>query len=232
MKTLIVDDELLARARISRLLSTYPEFSLVAQACDGEEALVQINKFNPDLVFLDVDMPGLTGLQIAEHINQLAVPPAIVFLTAHPEYALDALQLSAAGYLVKPATEQSLSQVLEKIGRLNRAHVQKQQGVYISYQLAGVNKRIALQEILFFTAEDKYTKLVYANGEALIEQSLKQLQQRHPTHLLRVHRHTLINTHQLQSLQYEEGQHFVKLKNYEAPLLVSRRALKQVKAAL
>lgn len=232
MKTLIVDDEPLARARISRLLSAHPEFSLVAQACDGEEALVQINKFNPDLVFLDVDMPGLTGLQVAEHINQLAVPPAIIFLTAHPEHALDALQLSAAGYLVKPVTEQSLSQALEQIGRLNRAHVQKQQGSYISYQLAGVNQRIALQEILFFTAEDKYTKLVHASGEALIEQSLKQLQQRYPTNLLRIHRHTLINTHQLQSLQYDEGQHFVKLRSYEAPLLVSRRALKQVKAAL
>jgi len=160
------------------------------------------------------------------------VPPAIVFLTAHPEHALDALQLSAAGYLVKPVTEQSLSQTLEQIGRLNRAHVQKQQPAHISYQLAGENKRIALDEILFFTAEDKYTKLVHANGEALIEQTLKQLEQQYPTSLLRIHRHTLINTHQLHSLKYAEGQHFVKLKSHATPLLVSRRALKQVKSAL
>lgn len=232
MKTLIVDDEPLARARIARLLSVYSEFNLVAQANDGEEALTQISKFSPDLVFLDVDMPGLNGLQVAQHINQLTVPPAVIFLTAHPEHALDALQLSAAGYLVKPVTEQSLSQVLEQIGRLNRAHVQKQQSAYISYQLAGVSKRIALDDVLFFTAEDKYTKLVHVNGEALIELSLKQLTEKYPADLLRIHRHTLINKSKLLALIYNDGQHFIKLIHYPNMLTVSRRALKQVKANL
>lgn len=140
MNVVIVDDEPLARARLVRLLAAQ---NIVVQneASNGAEALALSKLNQPDLVFLDVDMPGINGLEVANELNKFAVPPAIVFITAHPEHALDALQLNAAGYLVKPVSAQSLQKVVEQLGRLNKVHIQKQQTAKIMYQLAGTLKK-------------------------------------------------------------------------------------------
>ncbi|MEI8642580.1 LytTR family DNA-binding domain-containing protein [Pseudoalteromonas sp. Hal099] len=109
-------------------------------------------------------MPGINGLEVAQQLNTLSVPPAIVFVTAYPEHALDALQLSAAGYLVKPVTEQALNKVLAQVGRLNKAHMQKQQSTKISYQLGGTIKSIELDQVYYFNAQEKYTNMVFKEG--------------------------------------------------------------------
>lgn len=232
MNVLVVDDEPLARARLLRLLA---EHNIIVQgeARNGSEALSMVKKTPPDLVFLDVDMPGIDGLEVASELNKLAIPPAIIFITAHPEHALDALQLSAAGYLVKPISAQSLQTALEQVGRLNRAHLQKQQTTKVAYQLAGTIKSVALESIYYFNAEQKYTKMVFEGGEALIEHSLKQLEALYPTFVLRIHRNTLVNKHKVVALHTQSnGAHALELQHCAERLPVSRRELKAVKAVI
>ncbi|GAA58879.1 two-component system, LytT family, response regulator AlgR [Pseudoalteromonas sp. BSi20652] len=184
-------------------------------------------------MLLDVDMPGINGLEVAKELNKLTIPPAIVFVTAHPEHALNALQLSAAGYLVKPISEQALQTVLEQVGRLNKAHLQKQQAVKISYQLAGTLKSVEMDAIYYFNAEEKYTKMVLKGAEALIEQSLKQLELLYPAYVLRIHRNTLVNKSKIIALHSQSnGNHAIQLQGCDELLPVSRRELKTVKNAL
>lgn len=233
MNVLIVDDEPLARTRLKRLLAIDKSIVIKAEAANGSEALELAKKYNPDLIFLDVDMPGMNGLEVAHKLNRMPLPPAIVFVTAHPEHALDALQLSAAGYLVKPVTDQSLSKVLDQLGRLNKAHVQKQQSAKISYQVAGVIKSVELDSILYFIAQQKYTNMVFEGGEAFIEQSLKQLELLYPAQLLRIHRNTLVNKSKLLCLKTQNTRvHTIELVGCKEPLAVSRRELKAVKDIL
>ena len=215
MNVVIIDDDPLARARIKRLLQHNEHILVQGEGDNGAQGLALIKQVQPDLVFLDIDMP------------------AIVFVTAYPEHALDALQLSAAGYLVKPVTEQALDKVLAQVGRLNKAHMQTQQSTKISYQLGGTIKSIELDLVYYFNAQEKYTNMVFEGGEALIEQSLKQLEQRFPTQLLRIHRNTLINKQRLVALHtLNSGVHSVELAGCKEQLNVSRRELKTVKNIL
>ncbi|KPZ61966.1 DNA-binding response regulator [Pseudoalteromonas sp. S3776] len=233
MNVVIIDDEPLARARIKRLLQHNEHILVQGEGDNGAQGLALIKQVQPDLVFLDIDMPGINGLEVAQQLNTLSVPPAIVFVTAYPEHALDALQLSAAGYLVKPVTEQALDKVLAQVGRLNKAHMQTQQSTKISYQLGGTIKSIELDLVYYFNAQEKYTNMVFEGGEALIEQSLKQLEQRFPTQLLRIHRNTLINKQRLVALHtLNSGVHSVELAGCKEQLNVSRRELKTVKSIL
>lgn len=233
MNVLIVDDEPLARARIRRLLMNEPSMCVQGEASNGDEALALIKKHTPDVVFLDVDMPRMSGIEVAKQLNSLALPPAIVFVTAHSEHALDALQLNAAGYLVKPITEHSLHNALAQLGRLHKVHIQKQQAEKVSYQLAGILKSIEIERVYFFSAEEKYTKMVFTGGEAFVEQSLKQLEARYPQFLLRIHRNTLVNKHKIAALHCRKNNlHVIELHGCNVFLTVSRRALKTVKNEL
>ncbi|MBB1297849.1 LytTR family DNA-binding domain-containing protein [Pseudoalteromonas sp. SR41-7] len=233
MNVLIVDDEPLARSRLIRLLAHDKSIVVQGEASNGNEALVLAKKQTPDLIFLDVDMPGMNGLQVANELNSLTLPPAIVFITAHSEHAFDALQLSAAGYLVKPISEQSLQKVLKQVGRLNKVHIQKQQNAKISYQLAGTLRSVDINDVLYFSAEEKYTKMIFCGGEALLEQSLKQLELQYPTHILRIHRNTLVSKQKVIALHSKaNGNHMIELQGCSELLPVSRRELKLVKNSL
>jgi two-component system response regulator AlgR len=207
--------------------------SVLGEACNGNEALLLAKKTHPDLVFLDVDMPGKNGLDVARELNELAIPPAIIFITAHPQHALDALQLSAAGYLVKPVSQQSLQKALNQLGRLNKVHMQKQQVTKLTYLLAGTLKSVDMESIYYFNAEEKYTKMVFKGGYAFIEQSLKQLEILYPACVLRIHRNTLVNKNKVVALHSQRnGGHAIELQDCEALLPVSRRELKTVKSIL
>ncbi|MGO2479444.1 MAG: LytR/AlgR family response regulator transcription factor, partial [Pseudoalteromonas sp.] len=175
----------------------------------------------------------INGLEVAKELNKLPVPPAIIFITAHPEYALNAIQLNAAGYLVKPISEQSLQTVLEQVGRINKAHVQKQHVTKINYQLAGTLKSVEIESVYYFNAKEKYTKMVFKSGEALIEQSLKQLELSYPALVLRIHRNTLVIKSKIIALHSQgNGNHVIELQGCNELLAVSRRELKTVKNTL
>lgn len=233
MNVLIVDDEPLARSRLIRLLAHDQSIVVQGEASNGNEALALVKKQVPDLIFLDVDMPGMNGLQVASELNSLSMPPAVVFITAYPEYALDALQLSAAGYLVKPFSEQSLQKLLKQVGRLNKVHFKKKQTTKISYQLAGSYKSVEIQDVYYFYTQEKYTTMVFEGGEALIDKSLKQLEILYPAFVLRVHRNTLVNRNKILALHsLKNGSHAIELQGGVDYLPVSRRELKTVRSIL
>lgn len=231
MKVLLVDDEPLARSRMRRLLQAHADLQLVGEAEDGEQALVMCRSLQPDLVLLDIEMPTLSGLDVARSLSELAVPPALVFVTAHPQHALDALQVAAAGYLVKPVEADALAEVLQRIGKLTRAQLETQKESVISYQLAGCLRQVPLSAVLYLVAEDKYVRLVSGQGEALLEQSLRQLEQRYPQ-LLRIHRKVLINRQHFVALHQNTQGYQVELAGYAQRLDVSRREAARLKQLL
>ncbi|MBX9763572.1 MAG: response regulator, partial [Pseudomonadaceae bacterium] len=124
MNVLIVDDEPLARERLSRMVGELEGYRVLEPAAsNGEEALSLIDSLKPDVVLLDIRMPGLDGLQVAAKLCEREAPPAVIFCTAHDEFALEAFQVSAVGYLVKPVRAESLSEALKKAERPNRVQL-------------------------------------------------------------------------------------------------------------
>ncbi|KKO48386.1 chemotaxis protein CheY [Arsukibacterium sp. MJ3] len=235
MKVLIVDDEPLARARLMRLLSAINGFSCVGEAQNSQQALALCQQLQPDVLLLDIAMPGGDGLQLAAKLASQPVPPAIIFVTAHPQHALDAYQVCPADYILKPVSAERLSAALARLGNRTRAHLERQQNSadIISYQLGATTRQISLNKVQYFSADSKYVRMVFTGGEALLELSLSQLQQRYPLQLLRIHRGTLINKHYFSALRAAaDGKHYIELTGLDSRLEVSRRALSQVKHAL
>lgn len=234
MRILIVDDESLARSRLKRLLGEFTEHQCVAEAENASEAIEQIHKLQPDLVLLDIAMPGQDGISLGCQIRQLPVPPAVVFVTAHPQHALDAYQASPADYLLKPVSADGLALALKKVGALTRAHLEKTSSEeLISYQLGNQQRHIKLSDIYYFCADQKYTRMVFATGSALLDLSLSQLEQHYPQMLLRIHRNCLINRERFRALiTMPGGNHYIVLHDSDQRLEVSRRALPVVKQQL
>ncbi|HAW93938.1 MULTISPECIES: LytR/AlgR family response regulator transcription factor [unclassified Arsukibacterium] len=235
MKVLIVDDEPLARARLQRLLGPIAGFSCVGEAHNSQQAMKMCQQLQPDVLLLDIAMPGGDGLQLAATLTSQPVPPAIIFVTAHPQHALDAYQVCPADYILKPVSAERLAAALARLGNRTRAHIERQAVTdeAISYQLGSTTRQVALSKVQYFIADSKYVRMVFEDGEALLELTLNQLQQRFPEQLVRVHRSTLINKHYFSALRAAaDGKHYVELTNQEIRLEVSRRALSQVKQAL
>lgn len=236
MKVFVVDDEPLARSRLQRLLSQIPNVIFLGEAANAAEAWQCIPKLQPDVLLLDIDMPGEDGLAFAARLNELALPPAIVFVTAHPEHALEAYQVSAADYLVKPVDIARLQQSLNKVGSLTRAHQlsllqQPSTEPKIAYQCGLTAKSLALSDIYYFHADSKYVTLHFAEGEAVVDLSLTELEQRFPQ-LLRIHRSYLLNPQYFAALKQQMGSFVIQLKRSSAVLPVSRRCLANVKQVL
>lgn len=234
MRALVIDDEPLARSRLKRLLFEQKNCTWVGEACNSVEALQQIDRLKPDLIFLDIEMPEGSGLEFAKTLNQRTLPPAIVFVTAHPEHALEAYRAGPADYLVKPVDPSRLSEALSRLGTHTQAHLEKQDMLnpWVSYQVGNSVRRIRFDQVLYFMAEDKYVKMAFEEGECLLETSLKQLEQQYSNLLVRVHRKSLVNINRLDQLQTLSGTHYVFLKGSKHPLEVSRRLLPNIKAIL
>jgi two-component system, LytTR family, response regulator AlgR len=235
MKVLIVDDEPLARARLRRLLSAEAGFNCVGEAQNSQQAQQLCQQLQPDVLLLDIAMPGGDGLQLASALATEPLPPAIIFVTAHPQHALDAYQVCPADDILKPVSAERLHSALARLGNRTRAHLERQPATddVISYQLGSATRQIKLSNVLYFSADSKYVRMVFAEGEALLEQTLSQLQQRYPQQLVRIHRSTLINKHYFSALRAAaDGKHYIELTGLDTRLEVSRRALSQVKQAL
>ncbi len=231
MKVLIVDDEPLARARLQRLLADFSEYSLVGTASDVASARQLCSQTQPDVLLLDIEMPGQDGLAFAAELTQLPLPPAVILVTAHPQHALQAYSVNPADYILKPVSAERLAQALGRLRQKTRAQLQIEP--IINYQLGNQQRQMLLSKVMYFTADDKYVRMVFKGGEALLEQSLSQLLKRFPVQLLRIHRSTLINRSFFDYLfSSNDGRHFVKLFDMEPPLEVSRRCLSQLRQQL
>jgi two-component system response regulator AlgR len=231
LKVLIVDDELPARERLRSLIAEIPDMDFVGEAANGQEALVRAYDLAPDVVLLDVRMPGMDGIEVAQHLNAVAEPPAVIFATAFDEYAVNAFDAHAVGYLLKPIRKEKLVAALERAGRLTRPQLQKiaaarqeQLRTHIVARRREGLRLIPVEDIQYFLAEQKYTTVRHVNGEDLIEDSLRSLEEEFGSAFVRIHRNALVSVRYLERIERTgEGQYFVRLRGCDAPLQVSRR---------
>ena len=237
LKVLIVDDELPARERLRSLLMEIQTagnagpVEVVGEAENGEQGLRNAVDLSPDVVLLDVRMPGMDGIEAARHLNALEEPPAVIFTTAYDEYAINAFEAQAVGYLLKPIRKEKLAAALSQAGRLTRPQLQKIAAATPSERRTHIAARhreglrlIPVDEVQFFFAEQKYTTVRHLKGEDLIEDSLRSLEEELGAAFVRIHRNALVSVRFLERIERNaDGQYFVRLRGCEAPLQVSRR---------
>ena len=242
MDVLIVDDEPLARQRLARMLDKLDGYDLVAEAENGEAALAAICKFDPDIVLLDVRMPGEDGLSVARRIGALDDPPAVIFCTAFDQYALDAFGTEAVGYLLKPVKSEQLLEALTKAQRLNKvqraAFSRNHTPVgnlrsHISAKTRRGVELIPLDDVRYFIADHKYVTVYHVNGEHLLDETLKELEEEFSQRFLRIHRNALVSVKHIEAIERTaQGQYQVRLSNTEMRPIVSRRHVGGLKALL
>ena len=247
MKVLIADDEPMARERLRALLADHPDLHLVAEAADGREALDACAEHMPEIVLLDIAMPGIDGLEAARHLATFEPRPAVVFCTAYDEHALSAFDAAAVDYLVKPVRRERLAAALDRArtfvaGRAPRAdgaeHVagngaangaangSGKKRSHLCARLRGSLRLIAIDDIRYLHAEEKYVVVHHARGEDLIEESLKSLETEFADHFVRIHRNCLVSREELVELRRAgDGRIEAVLRHGDKPLEVSRRCV-------
>lgn len=232
LRVLVVDDEPPARERLRSLLAELGGFDVAGEAGNGEQALTLVEQAQPDIVLLDVRMPGIDGLEVARQLAEVEAPPAVIFTTAFDEYALEAFDSQAVAYLLKPIRAEKLRAALAKAARLTRPQLQQMalaarepaHRTHIGVRGRDGLKLIPIEDVLCFQADQKYTTVKHQKGEDLIEDSLRTLEEEFAATFVRVHRNALVNTRYLERIARDaNGQHFVHLRGLAEPLEVSRR---------
>lgn len=240
MKILIVDDEKPARDRLRRLVDGLPDYQVVGEAQNGEEAL-QLNESNrPDIILMDIRMPGMDGLEASQHLSRLAQPPAIIFTTAFSDHALEAFESHAIDYLLKPVKLERLQDALHACSQMNRAQLQDtleeviNEGArqHICARVRGNLVLIALEDIYYFHAEQKYVTVRHVGGEVLIEEPLKALEQEFDQEFHRIHRNALVRLDKIGGMKNNPDGHQVFFNDIEDRLEISRRHLSGVRKIL
>lgn len=232
MRVLIVDDEAPARERLKRLLSEIEDCELSGEASNGHDALQLCQQQQPDVLLLDVRMPGLSGIDVAQHLNSLAEPPAVIFTTAYDEYALDAFEAEAIGYLLKPVRKEKLARALRHAARISSSRIQQlkhktnieTRREHICARLGEQLRLIPVNEIRYFFAEQKYINVHHSKGMDLIDESLKDLSIEFADDFIRIHRNALVAERAIAGVERDaEGQYKVQLCNSSETLPISRR---------
>lgn len=235
MKILIVDDEPLARTRLHDLLDDIGGHEVVGEAANGREALATISSLSPDVVLLDIRMPEINGIEVAMHLTRLESPPAVIFTTAYGDHALKAFDANAVDYLLKPIRSSRLEQALAKVHPPSHEQLQKASSehgprAHICAHHRGGLKLIPVEDVIYFKADSKYIAVHYKDGEVLIDEPLKGLEQEFQETFTRIHRSTLVANSHIESLRKNnDGQHQLILRNISEPFEVSRRQLPTVR---
>ncbi len=237
MTFLIVDDEPLAQQRLLQLLKKIQPKAQMLTANNGKIALDILNtQSNITTVFLDIRMPVMDGLETAKHINHFSKPPVIIFTTAYNEFALEAFDLNAIDYLLKPISLNKLSSAIKKATQLNALQLDvlktEKSRSHLSSKVGAKIKLIEIKTISYFYCEDKYVFAVHQNNKHIIDDTIKNLESELGSPFLRVHRNALVNISQIAGLVKRNGQNFVTLLASDKQIEISRRALTLVKGAL
>lgn len=242
---IIADDERLMREQLrARLTEVWPELQILAEAKNGEEAVIAVDQHRPDLAFLDIRMPGMTGIEAARHIGDAC---HIVFITAYNEYAVDAFEHGAVDYVLKPAETERLattvtrlkkrlgskpsdlgtllSQLSEKLTLAGGSATQRNS--HLQWIQASVGQQLRLiptAEILFFRSDEKYTRVQTESFEALIRKPIKELiDELDPEQFWQIHRATIVNAKAIASVARDfRGRQLVLIKGHSEKLEVSR----------
>ena len=221
IKTLIVDDEPLAAGLVKEFLSAYPQFEVVAICHDGFEALKAIQLFQPELIFLDIQMPKITGFELLELLEN---PPAVLFTTAFDQYAVQAFDVKGIDYLVKPFSEARFAQAITRFLSQQKKKtvpeavdypVSEERNKRIVVRVKNEIKIIQTQEVRYFEAEDDYISIHTQEGKFLKKMTMKQLEESlDPEKFARVHRSYLVNLQEVAGLEpYEKESYLLRLRS-------------------
>ena len=245
MKILIVDDEQPARERLRQLVDDSGLHEVVAEAANGEQALAMASQFNPDVVLLDIRMPGVDGIETAHHLNAMETPPAVVFTTAYDEYAIDAFDARAIGYVLKPVRRERLERALQHAARITGQMLKqltqetnlKSRRQHICTREHGELRLIPISDIRYFNADQKYVTVHHSDGESLIDDALKALEEEFADEFVRIHRSVLVALQQIERLEKTaDGKTQVVLRDELAgadeALTISRRHVADVRRRL
>ncbi|HWL75175.1 MAG TPA: LytTR family DNA-binding domain-containing protein [Burkholderiaceae bacterium] len=240
---IIADDERLMREQLrARLSEVWPDLQIVAEAKNGEEAVAAVNDHRPDIAFLDIRMPGMTGIEAARHIGDAS---HVVFITAYNEYAVDAFEHGAIDYVLKPAEADRLAitvarvkqrlgskptdlgELLSKLSARLDSTAGGAQRSYLKWIQATVGQQLRLipaAEILFFTSDEKYTRVQTESFEALIRKPIKELiDELDPEQFWQIHRGTIVNAKAIAGVTRDfRGRQLVLIKGHTEKLEVSR----------
>lgn len=242
LKVLIVDDEALARSRMRTLLTdcTEPRTDVVGEAGNAVQAMDMIQRTHCELVLLDVHMPGVDGITLANTLRQMAAPPSVVFVTAYPEHAVSAFEVEAVDYLTKPVRRERLQQALQKVIKVRAGTEgggESGPPEALIIQERGRSERVALSDIIYLKAELKYITVRTAEKEHIYDGALSDLESRYSHLFVRVHRNALVSRRAVRAVEKHsdpvEGEGWtVRLDGVDERLAVSRRQLAAVREAL
>lgn len=235
---LIVDDEAPARRKLKVFLSQLDEVGSIEEAENGPGAVGVIQSQNPDLVFLDIQMPGMNGFEVIQEVGVTEMPP-VVFITAYDQFALDAFEVEAVDYLLKPFDEErfrksfqraqkrlqgldmmqpALARLVEKM-QLDRSHIKR-----ILVNEAGRHFYISVSDIHYLSSEDKYVRLHTKKSTYLVRDTLSRLESRlDSAQFIRIHRSTIVNTEAIAEMRPSSHGDFVAILNTGTQLPISRR---------
>lgn len=234
LAVLVVDDEPPARQRLKRLLDGLPGAYLCAEASSAYTAIEACREHRPDVVLLDINLADSNGLVLARELRNLDSPPAVIFVTAHEAHAVEAFDLAAVDYLVKPVRPERLARALARVapGAAGK-RASDPAPLALTVRLGEQTRSLPLDAIRACLAEDKYTRALAVDGEALLEESLVTLEQRYPGHFLRIHRKALVARGHIQALKRDaDGQDVLVVDDVAIELPVARRRLAEVRQAL
>jgi two-component system response regulator AlgR len=245
VNVLIVDDEPPARSRLRQLLEESGRHSVVGEAGNGRQALEMTTQLAPDVVLLDISMPGLNGIETAHHLNSCEKPPCVIFTTAYDRYAVEAFDAGAVGYVLKPVRRERLDRALAQAARLNHGilgEIGKRVGLpsrnHVCARLRGELKLIPIADVESFHADQKYVLVRHRNGQDLIDDALKALEEEFSERFVRIHRGALVAVDRIEALRRTpDGRTEVILKDADNRssggsddrLIISRRHIADVR---
>lgn len=246
LDALVAEDEpLLRQALAAQLQRLWPELRIVAECEDGAAALEALETYKPDLAFLDIRMPGVTGIDVARALETLSPQTQVVFVTAYDQYAIDAFERGAADYLLKPVSDerllatrqrllarlsagrpdrQLLGQLLEQLARRPVEAATTPPLAWITASNGRETRLVMLEDVLYFRADSKYTTVATADGELLLRSPLRELAAAlDPRHFRQVHRSTIVNMRAVAAVSREDnGRGVLRLKDRDETLVVSQ----------
>ncbi|MGF1922618.1 MAG: LytR/AlgR family response regulator transcription factor [Bacteroidia bacterium] len=238
-KTIIIDDEQLARQRLKRLLKAFEEIEIIAEAENGEDGLAMIDKLQPELIFLDIEMPVLNGFEM---LSRLTHQPKVVFTTAYDQYAIKAFEEGSIDYLLKPVEIERLEKTIKKLKQTNLAAapvqiedlIRQMQGKKaiksLTVKIGDKILLVKLADIVYVQAEDKYVFIHTADGKKhLTDFTLSALEEKLPEDFQRIHRSEIINTEYIKEIRKGfNGSLVFVLNNTEETRLTSSRSNSEV----
>jgi len=244
MDILVVDDEKLARERLVRMVDKMEGCRAVGEAITGRDALQKLATLKPDVILLDIRMPDMDGLEAARHIMKMESPPAIIFCTAYGEHALEAFDARAVGYLLKPVKAEQLEAALANARKLTKVQLNAvtisavEQQTFKGRNHISANTRLGLElvpveDVRCFQADHKYVTAYHINGELLLDDTLKDLEEEFSDRFVRIHRNSLVSLRHVEGMEKVAGGFFaVRLSGISMKPVISRRHVTELRQRL